>query len=936
MLSDALIVLCALAYLGVLFAVAWHGDRRADAGRSLIANPWLYTLSLGVYCTAWTFYGSVGRAAGGGVGFLPVYLGPTLVMLLGWVVVRRIVRITKVNRITSIADFIASRYGKSQWLAGLVTVIAVLGIMPYISIQLKAIALSFAVLRGYPEIARAAVDTTQPVWADTTFYAALMLVAFTILFGTRHIDNTERHEGLVAAIAFESLIKLVAFVAVGAFVTWGLYGGFGDLFARAAGHPQLARLLHWEAVPGGYGGWFTLLVLAMAAFLFLPRQFQVLVVENVDESHLRTASWAFPLYLWGINLFVLPVALGGLLLFEGRGLDPDLFVLDLPMLAHEPWLALIVFIGGLSAATSMVIMETVALSTMVCNDLVMPVLLRLRRLRLTERGNITGLLLAIRRGAISVTILLGYVYFRAIGDSYALVSIGLVSFAAAAQFAPAILIGLYWRRANRLGATLGLGGGFAVWAYTLLLPSFAKSGWLSADFVEFGAFGWELLKPYALFGLHGLDPYSHALFWSLFCNVGGLVAGALLGRQDAVERVQASRFVDIYARPHAGSVLWRGWQGRADFGALRGLVERFLGRERAANAFDRYAREHGVDLARLDQAGPDLLHYAESLLAGAIGAASAQVVVASVVTRQQQLGIEEVMAILEETSQAIEYSRQLEQKSRELQAATDSLREANARLQELDRLKDEFVSTVTHELRTPLTSIRAFAEIMQGVPDMPVAQRAEFLGIIVKESERLTRLINQVLDMAKIDSGRVDWRSERVDLRGLLNDACNATSQLFRDKGVALALDLDAAAPAAASVITGDTDRLTQVFINLLSNAVKFCPDADGRVAVRLRADAARVRIEVEDNGPGIPADQLQQVFEKFHQVSSQQAGKPKGTGLGLPISQKIVERHGGRIWADSAPGRGATFIVELPHQPVPAADAYGDVARLPQPAAGG
>ncbi|MDQ2695963.1 MAG: sensor histidine kinase [Pseudomonadota bacterium] len=920
MLPVWVIVASALGYIGLLFAIAYYGDQRADAGRSLIANPYIYTLSIAVYCTAWTFYGSVGRAASSGVGFLPTYFGPTLMAVLGWFVLRRIVRIAKVHRITSIADFIASRYGKSALLGGLVTVIAVVGIIPYISIQLKAVAVSFNALRQNPAVAAASAEAL-PILLDTSFYVALLLILFTILFGTRHIDSTERHEGLVAAVAFESLVKLLAFLAVGVFVTYGLFAGFGDVFRQAAQNPELARLMRFDAGPDGYGTWLTLIVLAMLAFLFLPRQFQILVIENVNEDHLRKACWLFPLYLLVINLFVLPIAFGGLLLFRERGVDADIFVLALPMADQQQALALLVFLGGLSAATGMVIVETIALATMVCNDLVMPVLLRVKALRLTERPDLTGLLLAIRRGGIAVVILLGYLYFHFIGESYALVTVGLVSFAAAAQFAPAILLGIYWQRASRRGALIGLGGGFAVWVYTLLLPSFARSGWIGEGFIDQGPWGIGWLRPYQLLGLEGLGPYTHALFWSMLINVGGLVLGSVLSRRDAIERVQASQFVEVFETGrHAGEALF--WRGSAEVRELRDLVSRFVGRTRADAAFADFARRHDLVLKEHQQADPRLVSFAERLLAGAIGAASARVMVSSIV-KGEVLSVAEVMTILEETSQAIQYSRRLEEKSQALEAATAELRAANERLQELDRLKDEFVSTVTHELRTPLTSIRAFSEILLGTPDMAAEQRSQFLGIIVKESERLTRLINQVLDLAKLDSGRVDWHMEQVDLRALINDAINATSQLFREKAVALEAELG----AAPVPIRGDGDRLTQVVINLLSNAVKFCAPREGRVMVRLRVRDDGVRVEVQDNGPGIPRDQLQAIFEKFHQVSDQQAGKPKGTGLGLPISQRIVERHGGRIWAESELGQGAVFIVALPQSNGPSSRSVSDHA---------
>src|SRR5512143_2402344 len=530
MLQSWVIIPVSLAYIGILFAIARYGDMRADQGRSIIANPYIYALSLGVYATAWTFYGSVGRAAADGVGFLPIYIGPTLMMALWWLVLRKIVRISKANRITSLADFVSSRYGKSALIAGLVTVIAVVGVLPYIALQLKAVSHSYAILTRYPDVAAAGGLETAPIGADTAFWVALLLAVFTILFGTRHLDASERHEGLVAAIAFESLVKLLAFLVVGVFVTWGIHNGLADIFARSAAHPRLAPLFAPLGGAGGsYAGWAWLTALSMLAIVFLPRQFQVAVVENVDEKHLTKAVWLFPLYMLAMNVFVVPVAFGGVLHFSATAVDPDTFVLTLPIAEKQEAIALLVFIGGLSAATGMVIVETIALSTMVCNDLLMPVLLRLRWLRLNERRDLTGLLLGIRRGAIVLILLLGYLYFRLAGEAYALVSIGLISFAAVAQFAPSILGGIFWKGGTRAGAMSGLLAGFAVWAYTLALPSFAKSGWLPHAFLEHGPFGVALLNPHALFGLAGLDPITHAMIWSMLANVGAYVAVSLAG-----------------------------------------------------------------------------------------------------------------------------------------------------------------------------------------------------------------------------------------------------------------------------------------------------------------------------------------------------------------------------------------------------------------------
>ncbi len=905
MLTGGIIVVASFAYVGLLFAVAAYGDKRADAGRSLIANPYIYALSLAVYCTSWTFYGSVGRAATSGIGFLPIYLGPTLMAALWWFLLLKMIRISKANRITSIADFVASRYGKSQLLGGLVTIIAVVGIVPYIALQLKAISTSFSIILHYPGVAMPEKLDAQLFIGDNTFYIAMMLAAFTILFGTRHLDATERHEGLVAAIAFESVVKLVAFIAVGLFVTYGMYNGFTDIFQRAAEIPQLHALLALGGESGSYTSWASLTILSMFAILFLPRQFQVAVVENVDERHLNKAIWLFPLYLLAINIFVLPIALGGLLRFPSGGVDADTFMLTLPIAEKQPWVAMLAFIGGMSAATGMVIVETIALSTMVCNDLVMPVLLRLRWLRLTERPDLSRLLLGIRRGAIVGILTLGYVYFYLAGEAYALVSIGLISFSAVAQFAPAIIGGLFWKGGNRLGAICGLSAGFLVWLYTLLLPSFAKSGWLPITFLTQGFAGIDLLKPQQLFGLQGLDEISHCLFWSLFANIGLYIAISLLRRPDASEHGQAALFVDAYRQsPAAGSRFWR---GSASIHDLLALLQRFLGPARAHDTLSEYARYRGANTIEQIPADADTVHHAESLLAGAIGSASARVMIASVVA-EEPLGIDEVMHIIDEASQVLAYSRQLERQSRELEAATNDLRNANARLQELDRLKDDFISTVTHELRTPLTSIRAFTEILRDHPTLPDEQRENFLGIVIRESERLTRLINQVLDLSKIESGNTQWQSIQFDMRDVIQESASAVGQLFRDSNVTLAVDL----PRDAPEIVSDRDRVMQVLLNLLSNAAKFCTPGQGNVKITLECEPDALRVSVIDNGIGISVEDQAVIFDKFRQVGDTLTEKPKGSGLGLAISRQIIERLGGKLWVESQSGTGATFSFTL------------------------
>lgn len=906
MLSPSLVVAVSFAYLLLLFAVASWGDGRAAAGRSVIGNAWVYALSMAVYCTAWTYFGSVGRAASSGVWFLPIYLGPMLAMVLAWLVVRKMIRIAKAYRITSIADFIASRYGKSPALAGLVTLITVVGIVPYIALQLKAVASGYSVLTsplGEPSAQSA------DWWRDSALYMALALAGFTMVFGARHLDSTERHEGMVAAIAFESLVKLLAFLAVGVFVSFGLFASPSALFDQVREVDELRSLLLFDqGQPFAYAQWTGLTLLAMLSVILLPRQFQVMVVENVDERHLKRAAWVFPLYLLLINLFVLPIAMGGLLLFGAGSVNPETFILSIPLSQGQSVLALVAFVGGLSAATGMVIVETIAVSTMVCNDLVMPLLLRRKSTAHRDGSDLTGWLLGIRRMAILLILLLGYAYFHFAGEAYALVSIGLISFAAVAQFAPALLGGMYWRGGTRRGALVGLLMGFAFWSYTLMLPSLAKSGWMPDAFLAHGPWGLGLLKPEAFLGLKGLDNLTHSLFWSLLANTAAYVGISLWRVPTAAEASQALLFVDVFKRTSQTSPVF--WQGKAQVSALLPLVARFMGAETALRLFTGYAQRRGLTSVEAIPADAQLVQFVETQLAGAIGSASARVMVASAV-EEEALSLDDVMRILDEASQLRAYSLALEDKSRSLERATTELRQANQQLKSLDHMKDDFMSSVTHELRTPLTSIRALSELMRDDADMASDQRQQFLEIIVGETERLTRLVNQVLDLAKIESGHAEWHEASVDMSVLAQQAADSLRANYDEAGVSLTLHVAKAVPS----VWADADRLMQVVLNLLSNALKYAPRGSGLVEMTVRQDAEGVVLEVRDNGPGIAPDQEAVVFEKFRQVAGDAHYRPGGTGLGLPISRQIVEHFGGRMWLKTATGGGACFGFLIPHR---------------------
>lgn len=905
-MSPLLILTISFLYVALLFLIAWWADRREKAGKSLVNNSAIYALSLAVYCTAWTFYGSVGRAATTGLGFLPTYLGPAILAPAWWLLLRKIILISKSQRITSIADFISSRYGKSTWLGIIATLIAVLGIIPYISIQLKAISTSFDLLAGYAAPAQPA-PVELPFYQDTALYITIALAIFTILFGTRNLDPNERHGGLVAAIAFESLLKLVAFLAIGLFVTFGLYDGFDDLFRRGAAIPSIHRLFSFEAVEMAGWEWFWLVFLSMSAVMLLPRQFHVAVVENTDSSQVARASWMFPLYLLLINIFVLPIAVAGLMMFPEGSVEPDSYVLSIPLAAGYETLALLVALGGFSAATSMVIVAVIALSIMIGNNLVLPALLRSSDFRAGGNSSLDTSLLGIRRISIVIVLLLSYTYFKAVGEQYTLVSVGLISFTAIAQFVPAVLGGIYWKRGTKKGAIWGLCLGFATWAFCLPFPTLVEASFISSRVMTEGLLGLGLLQPHALFGMSGVSPVANAAFWSLLLNTAAYILVSLNSRQGPLEISQADLFVDIY-KYRSGGGEYEVMRRKAKTQDIRILLNRFLGLQRAEALLEAYEQRNQVDLSRQPIAQAELINYAETHLAGAIGAASAKIIIGSI-AKEDPISLEEMFKVLEQTKEIVQYSRALEKKSAELERTTLQLKQANEQLKELDRLKADFITTVTHELRTPITSIKALSKIMLDNEAMPQEQRAEFLAIVVSESERLTRLINQVLDLEKIQSGPEEAAFEHLDLAEVARQAFNGLRQLMEDKNITPTLIVE----DAPLTIQGNVDHLTQVVINLLSNAIKFCDDKEGRVSLRCYPRSRQVILEVTDNGPGIARRDQKLIFEKFTQISNQAKGKPQGSGLGLFITYSIVAQHQGRLSVESSPGEGATFRAAFP-----------------------
>ena len=643
MLSGWFIIIISLLYVCLLFGIAYYGDK-TERGKRYASHPAVYALSLAVYCSSWTFYGAVGRATDTGWEFIATYLGPAIIFIFGWRLMEKMVLISKQQNITTIADFLSSRYGKSRSIAVLVTVIAVCGTIPYIAMQLKAVAISYDAL---------APGTTEALskGSDTALFVALLMAVFTILFGVRHIDATEHHQGIVLAVAFESIIKLTAFLAVGFFVTFNLFGGAMETLSVVS--QQLTRSHYGSLFEGSV---ITEVLLACAAIICLPRQFHVTIVESTRHDNLRTARWLFPGYLLLLSLFVLPISAAGFGAFEGDGVIADLFVLLIPLQHDQQLLATFAFIGGLSAATSMVIVASITLATMVCNDILMPFLFWLSRDKLTRKHDLGRLLLTVRRITIVSLLLLSYFYYRSFGHLGNLASFGLLAFVAAAQFLPAILGGIYWKRGSRKGAIAGLIAGFSLWLYTLVFPSFVDASIISAQALPEASWYYNWLHPTALFGLSSLDPLTHGALWSIGVNALLYFLVSNYTSQRVVEKIQASAFADVYDKE---GIEDSRYDSQVTVGDLKILTERFLGLRRTQQAFTDYAQQRHLEppLAG-DKATQEQIIFTERLLSGVIGASSARIVLASVLQgRDMQIG--DVVSIVDEASQALRFNRSL-------------------------------------------------------------------------------------------------------------------------------------------------------------------------------------------------------------------------------------------------------------------------------------
>ncbi|MBO6899196.1 MAG: sodium:solute symporter [Shimia sp.] len=879
-----------LIYVVFLFLIAFAAERAALEGKGgWLRSPMIYTLSLSIYCTAWTFYGAVGYAARSGLEYLTIYIGPSLVMIGWWWLLRKLVRIGRSQRITSIADLISSRYGKSNLLAVGVTVLAVIGTTPYIALQLQSVTVSFDVFSS-----AYGSELTEAAQGSNALLVAAGLTLFTIVFGTRNLDVNERHHGVVMAVAVEAIVKLFALLAVGIFVVWGLGGGVSETLARI----DASEIGQWQ-MRGDR--WATLIFLSGAAFLCLPRMFQVMVVENEDEDHLRTASWAFPAYLMIMSLFVVPIAVVGLDLMPA-GSNPDFFVLTVPLATGNDALAMLSFIGGFSSATSMVIVAALALSTMVSNHIVMPIWLSTQSVGASVSGDVRHVVLLSRRISIGAVVFLGYLYFRLSGGGSALASMGLISFAGVAQFLPVLIGGIFWRGATRSGAFVGLTVGFVIWAYTLLLPSFGAGTLVSETMLAEGPMGVGWLRPQAFFGITGMDPLVHAVFWSILLNTMSFFIASLVGFPSPLERLQGAQFVNVFE--HSSTP--QSWAGSlAQTEDLMVMAQRIIGAREAQNLFEREAKRQGMS-GLLPEPSPDFLQRLERELAGSVGAATAHAMIGQIVGGAS-VSVEDLMAVADETAQMMEYSSRLEAKSEEQARTARQLRQANEKLTLISEQKDSFLSQVSHELRTPMTSIRAFSEILRDSDRLSEEEKIKYSSIIHDEALRLTRLLDDLLDLSVLESGRVSLNLQSGSLKGILDHAVSSALTGAGTSKVQVVRD----SQQEEVMLYTDLDRLSQVFINLIGNAQKYCDASVPKLRIEVGHSTGALVVDFIDNGSGIPKVEQAVIFEKFSRTGEQRV---KGAGLGLAICREIMTRLGGTV--EYLPGQGgAAFRVTLPEE---------------------
>lgn len=878
-MSSPILFLLVILYLGLLFFIAFWAEKRKS--NFWVNNPYIYSLSLAVYCSAWTYYGSIGVASNQGLEYLAVYLGPVII-IPSWIYINtKIIRISRVHKISSIADFISLRYGNSRFLGALVAIVCMLAVIPYIGLQIKAISDTFHLMT--------ATANSDNIFLDTATYVVVIIAIFSAYYGTKYVDASEKRLGIISAVAFESFLKLIFFIVLGIFVVYGVFNGFNDIYEQASKLPDFAQKNTINGLEGGFN-FFLMSMLSMTAIFMLPRQFHTTIVENRTEKHLKTAIWLFPLYLLLMNIFVSPIAWGGKILFLGENVNPEFYSILIPQKFGNILIAGMVFLGGLSACISMIIISSISLSIMLSNNIIIPYGWLNSLKTETEYSN-NRTIVNIRKFSIFSLIIVGFLFYKFLISSASLFSVGLIAFVMIAQLAPSFFGAIFWRRGSFSGAVSGLIVGMLICYFNLILPHYFETTYQNSAVFNF-------------FKLNYLSPVANVFFWSLLINSGLFMIVSSLTAGNYRERNFAELYVDIndYIQNHENAYIWK---GTANISDIRKILTRFLGEKKTRQALKIFNLKYNISDEN-DSADSRFIKFSENLLSGRIGTASAKILIEGV-TQEDKITLPEVLKILEESKENISMNKQLTEHSQQLSKLSEELQNANETLVIKDKQKDDFLDSVAHELRTPLTAIRATSELLLDDEDMPAEIKKDFLGNIISESDRLAEIINDILYLDKLEAGTMPLNIDRKNIVETYHKSLKPLLQLFDQKHLH---------HSEVNLLNNETYeydemKMIQVFQNILGNALKFTNE-QGMIQTKLQEKEGRLKISVFNTGKMIPEEDLEFVFEKFYQSKNQNLLKPVGSGLGLAICKRIINAHGGTIKAKNKE-IGVTFEIFLP-----------------------
>ena len=876
-----------LVYLALLFLVAHLAEKKKS--KIWINNPYIYALSLAVYCTAWTYYGSIGVAATSGLNYLPIYIGPIMV-IPAWIYINtRIVRISRVNKISSLADFIALRYGNSRSFSAIITLVCLFAIVPYIGLQIKAISETFHLVTETP--------MSKNILTDNATFVVLLIALFSSYYGTKYVDASEKRLGIISAIALESFLKLFFIIILGLFVIYFAFDGFSDIYQKASKFPDFKAKNTFNGIEGAMN-WMILCMISGTAICILPRQFHTAIIENRQEKHIKTAIWFFPLYLLIFTFFIFPIAWGGRLIFEGQNVNPEFYSILIPQHFNNTLITVLVFLGGLSSSVSMIIISAITLSIMVSNNLIIPYGL-LGKFKAENEVQNTRNITNIRKFSIFGLVILAFCFYKYFILKTSLDSVGLISFVIIGQLAPAFFGALFWRRGSYKGAVIGLLAGLAICYFGLIIPQY----YFSYNQDVKGALR-EIYDAFQFFDIPYLTRIPEIFFWSILINTGLFTILSVSMKGDYRERNFAELYVDIdkYIQNHENAFIWRGTAYVSD---IKNILERFLGKKKTEQAMRIFNIKYNID-SQTETADSRFIKFSENLLAGRIGTASAKILIEGV-TKEDKISLKEVLNILEESKENITLNKKLIEKSEELKQLSNDLSSANENLIIKDRQKDDFLDSVAHELRTPITAIRSAGEILADDDDIPLDIKREFLNNIITESDRLSEIINDILYLDKLQHGEIALNIHENNIIETYKKALSPILHLIQQKNIHISeVDL-----LNQYIFEYDEARMIQLFHNILGNALKFT-DEQGTIQTKLSEKDDFLIIKVFNTGKNIPEEDLEMIFDKFYQSKNQNIIKPTGSGLGLAISKRLVEAHSGNIKAENS-GLGVTFTITLP-----------------------